>query len=108
MGAAAKRRTRYRRARRRLRHDIHSRFEVRRIRVELAAGESEGDVVSDDKDESGRNRFREMFGSEKRVSRKLEQMIVVGTPGCVLEIDGITGIRRLDQQVEFSGNTKFT
>jgi hypothetical protein len=49
-----------------------------------------------------------MFGSEKRVSRKLEQMIVVGTPGCVLEIDGITGIRRLDQQVEFSGNTKFT
>ena len=49
-----------------------------------------------------------MFGNEKRVSGELEQMIVVGTAGCVLEIDGITSSRRLDQQIEFSGDTKFT
>ena len=71
-------------------------------------GEAEREVLRGDKDESGGNGLGEMSGHEKRISGELEQMIVVRPAGRVLEIDGITGIRRLNQQIEFSGNTKLT
>ena len=73
----------------------------------LGHREAEGNVIGDNENEAGRNRFGKMFGHQKGVTRKLEKVIPMW-PSCrVFEIDGIAGVGSFNQQIQFSGDFQF-
>src|SRR5439155_17071853 len=57
-----------------------------------------------DEDKAGGNWLREMFGDEQGIAGKLEQMVTMRTARCVLEVDGVTRILGLNQQIEFAAD----
>src|SRR5205823_4645015 len=66
-------------------------------------GESQRDVIRDDKDVAGGDRLGKLLRDKQGVSRQLKQMIVMRPSSRVFEINGIACIFRLDQQVKLAG-----